>query len=76
MFETIRIKIFASQPVAKVTGKKLEQLIQRDFGSNPLEVKQKLQQVISDTHNGKNRITGAILKLSNKDFNAVNYVLT
>jgi hypothetical protein len=40
-----------------------------------LEVKQKLQRVTSDSHNGKNRISAAILKLSNKDFNSTDYYI-
>lgn len=71
MFEAIRIKFFGSQPAARVTDKILERLIERDFGSKALEVKQKLQRVTSDSHNGKNRISAAILKLSNKDFRDV-----
>ena len=73
MFETIQIKIFGKQPTAKVTDQKLQRLIQREFGAKASEVKQKLQQVESDTDSGKNRISAAILKLSNRDFNLIDY---
>lgn len=75
MFEAIRIRIFGIQPSAKVTDKTLEHLIQREFGSKADDVKQKLQQVTSDTRGGKNRISAAILKLSNKDFNSIDYYI-
>jgi hypothetical protein len=75
MFETLRIKIFGTQPAAKVTDKALEQLIQRDFGIKAVEVKQKLTLVNSDTHGGKNRISAAIIKLSNRDINAIDYYI-
>ena len=73
MFEAIRIKIFGSQPTANITNKKLKQLIQRDFGTKAAEVKQKLRKVTSDTHSGANRISAGILKLSNRDINAIGY---
>jgi hypothetical protein len=73
MFEAIQIKIFGNQPAAKVTGKMLDRLIERDFGNKTLEVKHKLQRVTSDTLHGKNRISAAILKLSKKDFNAIDH---
>jgi uncharacterized protein YgbK (DUF1537 family) len=75
MFETIRIKIFGKQPAAKVTDRKLERLIQREFGHRISEVRQKLQRVTSDTNNGKNRISAAILKLANKDFNVLDHYI-
>ena len=44
MFETLRIKVFGTQPAATVTDKILERIIQRDFGNRANEVKQKLKQ--------------------------------
>ncbi len=73
MIEAIRIKLFGSQPSASVTDKKLDWLIQRDYESKAPEVKQKLQRITSDTHKGKNRISAAILKLSNKDCYKIDY---
>ncbi len=75
MFEILQIRLFGTQPVAKVTDQMLERIIQRDFGSQADEVKQKLKQVISDSHSGKNRISAAILKLSNKDIKAVDHFI-
>src|SRR5688572_15465017 len=71
MFEVLRIKLFGNQPIPKITDKELSQLILRDFGANSDEVKQKLRKVKSDTPSGKNRISAAIIKLSNKDFFAI-----
>src|SRR5262245_27963259 len=75
MFEIIRIKLLGIQPVARVTDKLFEHLVQREFGNRASEVKHKLQQVRSDSQNGKNRISAAILKLSNKDFSAIDYYI-
>lgn len=75
MFETLRIKVFGTQPAATVTDKILEQIIQRDFGNCANEVKQKLKQITSDTHEGKNRISAAIIKLSNKDINVIDHYI-
>ena len=75
MFEIVRIKIFGGQPIAKVTDKKLDQLIQREFGGRAPEIKRKLQQVTSDTGDGKNRISAAILKCSNGDFKAIDHFI-
>ena len=75
MFEAIRIKLLGIQPAAKVTDKLLERLFQREFGNRAPEVKQKLQQVTSETQKGKNRISAAILKLSNMDFSAIDYFI-
>lgn len=76
MLETLRINFFGTQPVAIVTDKILERIIQRDFGNRADEVKQKLKEVISDNHNGKNRISAAILKLSNKDIKAIDHFIS
>ncbi len=75
MFEVLRIRIFGTQPAAKVTDKTLVRLIQREFGEQADNVKLKLRQITSDTHNGKNRISAAIIKLSNKDLKAIDYYI-
>jgi hypothetical protein len=75
MFETIRIKLLGTQPAAKVTDQLLERIIHRDFGNSSDEVKQKLREVISDSQNGKNRISAAIIKLSNKDIKAIDHYI-
>jgi hypothetical protein len=71
MFEVLRIKLFGTQPTASITSRTLNRIIRREFGNKSQEVKQKLEQVTSETNNGKNRISASILKLSNKDFTAI-----
>jgi hypothetical protein len=71
MFENLQIIFFGIQPSAKVSDKTLERIIYREFGKRADEVNQKLRQVKSDTSNGRNRISAAILKLANKDFDAI-----
>ena len=71
MLEKLKIKIWGTQPVAKVTNKQLDRLIARDFSQHIDVVKNKLNKVESDTLNGKNRISAAIIKLSNKDLKSL-----
>jgi hypothetical protein len=59
------------QPIPKISNRNLEEIIERDFGKNSVEVKTKLNQVKSDTENGKNRISAAILKLANGNINSI-----
>jgi hypothetical protein len=75
MFEVLRIRILGTQSAAKVTDKILNRLIQRDFGNQADNVKLKLRQITSDTHNGKNRISAAVIKLSNKNSKAIDYYI-
>jgi hypothetical protein len=75
MFEAIKIRIFGSQPTPSVKDNKLEQLIQREYPSKAFEVKQKLKRIKSDSREGKNRISACILKLSNKDFNKIEFYI-
>jgi hypothetical protein len=75
MLEILKIKLFGHEPAAKVTDKMLERIIRRDYGYRATEVKQKLQQVVSDSVNGKNRISAAILKLANKDIKAIDHFI-
>jgi len=71
MFETLRIKLFGRQPFAKISNKTLERIIQREFGDRANAIKQKLQSVANDTPGGKNRLLAAIVKLADKDVDAV-----
>src|ERR1700730_7591548 len=75
MFETLRITILGHEPVAKISDKTLERLLRREFGDHASEVKEKLLHVKSDTPGGKNRISAAILKLSNGDLDKINYYI-
>jgi hypothetical protein len=71
MFKTLRIKLFGKEPVAEVDSKTLERIICRDFGTRADEVKQKLQKLICDTSEGRNRISAAIIKLAENDIDAI-----
>ncbi len=75
MLEELKIKIWGIQPVAKVTDKQLIRLITREFAQYIDEVKNKLGKVESDTVNGKNRISAAIIKLSNKDPKSIDHYI-
>ena len=75
MFETIKIRILGKQPVPKVSNRMLDRLIQRDYQDSHAEVKQKLNKIISATHSGKNRISAAILKLSNQDLSQIDHYI-
>lgn len=68
MFEALQIILFGKQPLAKIDNKTLEQIIHREFGNSVSEVKGKLQRVKSDTQDGKNRISIAIIKLADKKY--------
>lgn len=75
MFEVLSIKIWGTQPKAKVSGKLLNRLIEREFPGSIELVKDKLNKVKSDNENGKNRLAAAILKLANKDLKLLdNYI--
>ena len=75
MLETLRIKLVGTQPIAKVSDAMLERLIQREFGNQADLVSRKLKQVFSETNAGKNRISAAIIKLSDKDINAIDHLI-
>jgi hypothetical protein len=76
MFEILRIIILGHEPAARISDEALEQLICREFGGLTGEVKQKFQQVNSDTTGGKNRLLAAILKLANKDLDGIDYYIS
>ena len=75
MLETIRIKLFGIQPVAKISNARLERLIQREFGNQADLVSRQLKQVVSETNAGKNRISAAIIKLSDKNITAIDHLI-
>lgn len=68
MNEKLKIKLFGTQPSAKISEELLEQLINREFPSSKNEVTEKLKLVNSDSTAGTRRISAAILKLTNRDF--------
>ena len=63
------------QPVAKISDKDLEFLIQRDFANNAELIKQKLNKIQSDSQNGKNRISAAVLKIANSDLTKIDFLI-
>src|ERR1043165_2024085 len=75
MLETFKIKYLGHQPPAKISDRALDRIIQRDFGNNFQEVKQKLEFIKSDTPKGKNRLSAAVLKLANGDLTKIDSYL-
>ena len=75
MIEILKIKLFGRQPAAKITDKMLDRLIHREFSDQAGQVKQKLEGVKGETPYGKNRNAAAILKLVNKDFDAIDHLI-
>jgi len=75
MFETLLITILGHEPVAKISDKTLERLLRREFGDHASEAKEKFLHVKSNSPGGKNRISAAILKLSNGDLDKINYYI-
>lgn len=71
MLESIGIALFGRQPFARVDNKTLERIIRREFGISGDEVKQKLKLVKCETQKVNNRIAAAIIKLADKDINAI-----
>jgi hypothetical protein len=75
MLETLKIKLLGQQPTARITSKTLEGIIQRDFGDRAEEVMRKLDMLEGDSQLGKNRRAAAILKLANKDIEAIDHFI-
>ena len=71
MFEILGIIVLGQEPASKISDKTLEWLLHREFGSRAGEVKQKLRRINSDSPNGRNRFSAAILKLANRDFEKI-----
>jgi hypothetical protein len=71
MFERTGIALFGRQPFAKVNNQTLKRIIRREFGSRASEVKQKLKIETGETQKVNNRIAAAIIKLADKDVNAI-----
>ena len=76
MLDEIKIKIWGTQPVAKVTDQQLDRLIERDFSQYIDNVKIKLEAVKSDSQSGRNRISAAIIKLSDKDIKSLDHYIS
>ena len=76
MFDLLKIKLFGHQPTAKISDQLLDTLIIRDFKNDADIVKAKLKNVNSDNKAGKNRIAADILKLADKDVNALDGLIS
>jgi hypothetical protein len=75
MLDLLKIKLFGHQPVAKISDQLLDTLIERDYKNNAVIVKEKLNTIDSDSQAGKNRIAAGILKLANKNFDALDELI-
>lgn len=71
MFEEFKIKYLGIQPIGKVSTNQLEGLIAREFPRNIDEITLKFNSIKADNPNAINRISAAILKLSNKDISKI-----
>ena len=69
------ITAYGRQPTAKISDKMLERLIQREFSGRAGQVSQKLKKIEGETPNGRNRSAAAILKLADKDFDAIDHLI-
>ena len=75
MFDLLKIKLFGHQPVAKISDQLLDTLIERDYKGNADIVKTKLKNINSGNQAGKNRIAAGILKLADKNFDALDELI-
>ena len=71
MFEIFKIKYLGLQPTAQISDKTLDRIIIREYKDRVNEVNNKLKLIRSDSRKGKSRISVAVLKLSNREFNTI-----
>lgn len=71
MFDLLKIKLFGHQPVAQISDQLLDKLIDRDFKNSADKVKTILNNIDSNSKPGQNRIAACILKLAEKNFDAL-----
>jgi hypothetical protein len=71
MFERLKIKYLGNQPIAEISKETLEKLIQRDFPESYEIVKKKLSLIKSDSLKGQNRLSAAVLKVSNANLSKI-----
>ncbi len=76
MLETLKIKLFGDQPTAKVSDQMLDSIIKREFGKLADKVREKLNVIRGDSKESKNRISAAIIKLSNKNINSLEHYIS
>lgn len=75
MFDLLKIKLFGHQPVAKISDQLLDTLIEREFKNKAAIVRTKFIAIDSDNEGGQNRIAAGILKLANKNFDALDQLI-
>jgi hypothetical protein len=75
MFDILKIKILGHQPIAKISDQLLDTLIERDYSSNANIVRTKLNKINSDSKAGQNRIAAGVLKLADKNFDALDELI-
>ena len=75
MFDIVKIKILGQQPTAKISDELLDTLIERDYIINANIVRTKLDKINSDSKAGQNRIAAGVLKLANKNFDALDELI-
>jgi hypothetical protein len=71
MFERLKIKFLGNQPIAEISKETLEKLIRRDFPESYEIVKKKLSLIKSDNLKGQNRLSAAVLKVSNANLSKI-----
>ncbi len=71
MFEKLKIKYLGNQPVAEISKEVLEKLIRRDYPESYEIVKQKLNLIKSDSLKGQNRLSAAVLKVTNGNLSKI-----
>ena len=75
MFDLLKIKLFGHQPAAKISDQLLDTLIERDYKSKAPIVKTKFKNIDSNSKAGQNRIAASILKLADKNFDALDKLI-
>ena len=63
------------QPVPIISHTELDFLISREFPDDKEIVRTKLNKIISDSKNGKNRISTSILKLADKKIDKIDFLI-
>ena len=66
---------FGKQPVAKITDDQLNFLIHREFPNNIELIEKKLDKIKSDSKQGKNRISAAVLRIANKELEKIDFLI-
>jgi hypothetical protein len=71
MFESLKIKLFTVQPVAKVSSNLIKKIVKSQFNDKYDSIMVKLESLKIDSEKVKNRIKAAILYLANGEFEKI-----